>query len=101
MTQVAETGVETSRDIHIASPFTLEDHVAELDSRPSRRLVVAEPLPAQLIDTLSDMERELAVDVALNPRREQRVQRASKPRHVFIPRAGRASVARTSRARPE
>ena len=87
-TDVAQRRIQDARDIGIAHPLALGDRVAELDPRPTPGILVRDALGAQLVRALTDVKRDLAVDVALQPGGAERVDEASKPGHVGPPRAG-------------
>ena len=59
----------------------------------------ARPVGAQLVRALGDVKRELAVDVALQSSRAERVDETSKPGHVVLPRRVRRSGARARHLR--
>jgi len=70
---IPQQGVHPPGDVRITRPFALHDDVAKLGPRAPQRLVVAEPLRAELAGALRDMERQLAVDVALDSPWQERV----------------------------
>jgi hypothetical protein len=81
MADLTKQRVNAMRDINVACALALDNGIAELQSRSSLRLAFGESLGAQLIDTLGDVERKLAIDVAIDAAAVKRVQQASEPAH--------------------
>jgi hypothetical protein len=69
------------RDVNVACSLALHNGIAELQSRASLRLAFGEPLGAQLIDTLGDVERKLTIDVAIDAPAAKRIHQPSEPGH--------------------
>jgi hypothetical protein len=73
MAEVAEAGVHPGRDVHVASLLAQDDRIAEPCSGASCRFVGSHAFGADLVGALGDVECQLALDVALDPRRAKRV----------------------------
>jgi hypothetical protein len=78
-------GVEPKRDIAVAGPFALDDRVAELEAGAPCGLFAAQSPGLEVVRPFCQMERELEVDVPIEPVGPKRVYEPAKPGHDVFP----------------